>query len=460
MPSDTGKSSYEEIAPTPPMGWNSFDAYDCRINETDFRATVDYMAEYLKPYGYEYVVLDYVWWHPEPGNWNTPRRWGHPNIRYTADGALLHPEYTTMDEFGRLLPAVERFPSSAGGAGFKPLADYVHSKGLKFGIHIMRGIHRGAVYDDTPIKYTEYTARQIGETWDTCSWCNQMYGVDHTKPGAQEYYNSIFELYAQWGVDYIKADDVLAPVYHRGEVELIRNAIENSGRPMVLSLSPGEAPLSDAKHITENAHLWRISGDLWDEWEDIEHNFGLLQAWSSHLGPGSWPDADMIPVGKISLNDRPHGPERSTMLSWNEQITLMTLWSMARSPLMIGADLLTLDDSTKWLLTNEEVLYVNQHSIDNRQVVRRERRTGSSEPKDHYAIWSATDPENNDKFIGLFNLLDEESEVCFNMEWEMLRGTYNVRDLWQKTDVGTAEGTLCITLGPHAAALYRLKPKR
>ena len=439
------------------MGWNSFDAYDCRINETEFKAITDYMAENLKPFGYEYVVLDYIWWHPEPGNWNTPRRKGHPNIRYTADGALLHPEYTTMDEFGRLLPAVERFPSSAGGAGFKPLADYVHSKGLKFGIHIMRGIHRVAFQADTPIKNSEYTARQIGEPWDTCNWCNQMYGVDHTKTGAQEYYNSIFELYAKWGVDYIKADDVLAPVYHRGEVELIRNAIENSGRSMVLSLSPGEAPLSDAKHLAENAHLWRISGDLWDEWEDIERNFDLLQSWSSHLAPGSWPDADMIPVGKISLNNRPHGPERKTMLSWNEQITLMTLWSMARSPLMIGADLLTMDDSTKWLLTNEEVLYVNQQSTANRQVIRRKSKgEGSAEPQFHYAVWSATDPENNDKFIGLFNLLDKESEVCFNMEWEMLRGVYNVRDLWQKKEIGTTEGSLCTKLGPHGTVLYRL----
>lgn len=455
--SKTTNADWSEIAPTPPMGWNSFDAYGCRINEEEFKAIVDYMAEHLKPSGYQYAVIDYIWWHPEPGNWDTPRRKGHPNIRYTSDGALLYPEYTTMDEFGRLLPAEERFPSSADGAGFKPLADYVHSKGLKFGIHIMRGIHRGAFHDDLPIKNCEYTAREIGEPWDTCSWCNQMYGVDPTKPGAQEYYNSIFELYAMWGVDYIKADDILAPVYHRGEVELIRNAIDNCGRPMVLSLSPGEAPLSDAKHISESANLWRISADLWDEWEDIERNFDLLQGWASYIGAGSWPDADMIPVGRISLNDRPHGPERQSMLTWNEQITLMTLWSMARSPLMIGADLLSMDDSTKMLLTNEEVLYVNQHSCDNRQVIRRAGKSKvPGELNTHFVAWSATDPENNDKFIGLFNLLDEESEVCFEMEWEMLRGVYGVRDLWQKKEIGNTEGVLCATIGAHGAVLYRL----
>lgn len=449
--------TYSEMAPVPPMGWNSFDAYDCRINEKQFRAIVDYMAEYLKPAGYEYAVIDYIWWHPEPGNWETPRRKGHPNIRYNPDGSPLHREYTTMDEYGRLMPALERFPSAADGAGFRPLADYVHRKGMKFGIHIMRGIHRVAVHEDAPIKGTGFTAAQIGEPWDTCNWCNHMMGVDPTKPGAQEYYNSLFELYASWGVDYIKADDVLRPVYHRQETELIRNAIEHAGRPMVLSLSPGEAPLSGARHLKENAHMWRVSADLWDEWEDIEHNFELLEEWSSHIGPGNWPDADMIPVGRISLDDRPHGPERMTMLTWNEQVTLMTLWCIARSPLMVGADLLTLPDSTLKLLTNTEVLYVNQHSTDNRQVIRQDRTTDDPDnPGSHFAAWVATDPENGDRFVALFNLLDRESRVCFNMEWEMLRGEYRVRDLWEQEDAGTVEGNLCATLGAHGAALYRL----
>jgi alpha-galactosidase len=332
----------------------------------------------------------------------------------------------------------------------------VHDRGLKFGIHIMRGIHRAAVYYNTPIKGTSYTAGQIGEPWDTCDWCNHMFGVDPTQPGAQEYYNSLFELYAEWGVDYIKADDVLRPVYHRGETELIRNAIEHCGRPMVLSLSPGEAPLSDARHLSKNAHMWRISADLWDEWEDIEHNFELLEEWSSWTGPGNWPDADMIPVGRISLDGRPHGPERMTMLTWNEQGTLMSLWCMARSPLMIGADLVTLPDSTLELLSNDEVLYVNQRSIQNRQVLRLDWRKVRHGDRKYYAVWTAEDPENGDRFVGLFNLLDEESEVCFDLEWEMLRGKYLARDLWQKKDIGTVEGKLCTPLGAHGAAIYRL----
>ena len=440
-----------EVALKPPMGWNSFDAYDCRINEEEFKATVDFIAEHLKPYGWEYVVIDYVWWHPEPGNWDTPRRFGHPNIRYKEDGAPLFPEYTRMDEFGRLIPAVERFPSSADGKGFRPLADYVHSKGLKFGIHIMRGIHRVAWYNDLPIKGTEFTARTITEPLDTCPWLNHMYGVDHTKSGAQEYYNSLFELYAEWGVDFIKADDMMVPPYHGGEIEMMRNAIDHAGRSMVLSLSCGESPLSRARHLAANANMWRISADFWDDWEHLRHNFDLLNQWSSYIEPGTWPDADMLPIGRLSLNNRPHGPERLTRFTWDEQITLMSLWCIARSPLMIGADLLSSPDSTLLLLTNKEVLAVNQHSTNNRQV--EQMRRGEN----NLYIWLADCSLSNDKYIALFNVLDDERQICYNLNWDLeTDAVWNIRDLWAQEDIGQVQGTLCASLPAHGAVLYKL----
>lgn len=457
--SDVSRESSNEsdpiIARTPPMGWNSFDAYDCRINEEEYRAIVDFMAENLLQHGWEYAVIDYIWWHPEPGNWDTPRRFGHPNIRFKPDGSPLHPEYTYMDEYGRLLPAPERFPSSADGKGFKPLADYVHSKGMKFGIHIMRGIHRVAWSEDTPVKSTSFTAKDIAEPADTCPWCNHMFGVDPTQPGAQEYYNSLFELYAEWGVDFVKADDMMVPPYHKGEIEMMHKAIENCGRPIVLSLSCGEAPLSRAEHLKSNSNMWRISADFWDRWSDLEHNFDLLNQWSSHIGPGHWPDADMLPLGNISLNNRPHGPERYTLFTWNEQITLMTLWSIARSPLMIGADLLSVNDSTMMLLTNNEVLAVNQRSNNNRQIFKGISRDSNGMPVYH-AVWAAEDEESGDPIIALFNLGEVTSDVCFNLEWEYLRGEWKVRDLWEKKNIGTAEDRLCAEIGPHGAVLYRL----
>jgi hypothetical protein len=415
-------------------------------NEEQFLAIVDYMSENLLEYGWEYAVIDYIWWHPEPGNWDTPRRKGHPNLRYKSPGEPLFPEYTTLDEFGRLIPSVERFPSSAGGKGFKPIADYVHGKGMKFGIHIMRGVHRYAAFQDLPIKGTEYTMKQIAEPWDTCGWCNHMWGVDPTQPGAQEYYNSLFEMYAEWGVDFIKADDTMFPPYHEGEIEMMRKAIENCGRPIVLSLSCGEAPLGMAEHLKANANMWRISADFWDDWESLEHNFDLLNAWSSHAAPGAWPDADMIPIGKLSLDDRPHGPERMTNFTKPEQYTLLTLWSISRSPLMLGNDMLSMDDFTFELISNPEVLSVNQQSSDNRQIV---QRNGS-------CVWIATEPESGDKYIALFNMKEQESEVVFDMELDYLRGTYAVRDLWKREDIGTASRYLKATLPPHGAALYRL----
>lgn len=438
--------SGEIVAQTPPMGWNSFDAYDCRINETEFLAIVDYMSENLLEYGWEYAVIDYIWWHPEPGNWDTPRRKGHPNIRYKSPGEPLHPEYINLDEYGRLVPSVERFPSSADGKGFKVIADYVHEKGMKFGIHIMRGVHRSAAFQDLPILGTEYTMKDIAEPWDTCGWCNHMWGVDPTKPGAQEYYNSLFKMYAEWGVDFIKADDTMFPPYHKGEIEMMRKAIDNCGRPIVLSLSCGEAPLGMADHLKANANMWRISADFWDNWKSLEHNFDLLNAWSSHAGPGAWPDADMLPIGKLSLDDRPHGPERMTNFTKPEQYTLLTLWSISRSPLMLGNDMLSMDDFTLQLITNPEVLNVNQKSSDNRQIV---QRNGS-------CVWIATEPDSGDKYVAIFNMKENEAEVVFDLELDYLRGSYNVRDLWAQKDIGTTKKYLKSKLPPHGAGLYRL----
>ncbi len=438
----------ELVAQVPPMGWNSFDAYDCRINEEQYRGVVDFMAEELREYGWEYAVIDYIWWHPEPGNWDTPRRKGHPNLRYKSPGEPLYPEYTNLDEYGRLVPSTERFPSAADEKGFKPLADYVHSKGMKFGIHIMRGVHRYAVFQDLPIKGCEYSMKDIAEPWDTCGWCNHMWGVDPSKPGAQEYYNSLFELYASWGVDFIKADDTMFPPYHKGEIELMRKAIEHCGRPIVLSLSPGEAPLGEADHLIENANMWRISADFWDSWEDLEHSFDLLNAWSAHMKPGAWPDADMIPIGKLSLDDRPHGLERTTSFTKAEQYSLMTLWSIARSPLMLGNDMLDVDAFTMELITNPEVLEVNQHTEDNRQVF---SQNGTR-------IWMAKDPTSEDVVLALFNLGDSESKVEFELELVGLRGEYKVRDLWARSDMGNVTKSILGDLPAHGSVLYRLSP--
>ena len=446
----TCQSNATYVAPTPPMGWNSFDAYDCRINEKEFLSIVDYMAENLLEYGWEYAVIDYAWFNDNPGQWGNPnQRYGHPNIRLDENGVPL--DTLCMDEYSRLLPSELRFPSAKNGVGFKAISDYVHSKGMKFGIHIMRGIPRQAYFSKTAIKGAEgVTAYDIAEPLDTCRWQNNLFGVNYDKKGAQEYYNSIFELYAQWNVDFIKADDMMYPPYHKEEIEMMHNAIKHSGRPMVLSLSCGEAPLSRAEHLKEHATMWRVSADFWDRWKDLHHAFDLAEEWSSHIGPDNWPDGDMIPFGKLALDNRPVGKERMSNFTEAECRTLMTLFSMARSPLMIGADLLSTPKKViKTYFQNKELIAINQTSCDNRQVYKR---------NGEYAIWVAADPNSDARYAAIFNLSDNKREVTFDLELEHLRDEYSIYDIWAKKESGNVKGQISRELEAHDCALFKLTP--
>ena len=250
-PTEQG-SAFLQWAQKPPMGWNSWDCFATTVTEAQTKAHADYMAEHLKRYGWEYVVVDIQWYEPEAKSFNYRK------------GAKL-----VMDEWGRLWPATNRFPSAASNVGFKALADYVHGKGLKFGVHLLRGIPRQAVEQNTPIKGTSHHAADIADKTSICPWNTDMYGVDMSKPGAQEYYNSVFRLFAEWGVDFVKVDDISRPVSSSAEIEAIRKAIDRTGRPMVLSLSPGETPLAEGEHVSQHANMWRISDDFWDKWPRI-----------------------------------------------------------------------------------------------------------------------------------------------------------------------------------------------
>ncbi|HYH04338.1 MAG TPA: glycoside hydrolase family 27 protein, partial [Bacillota bacterium] len=328
------------VAMTPPMGWNSWDCYGASVTEAEVRANAQYMAEKLKSFGWEYVVVDIQWYEPE------------------AKSSLYRPFVPLdMDQYSRLVPAVNRFPSAAGGAGFKPLADYIHQLGLKFGIHILRGIPRQAVHANTTILGTEVRARAIAHPNSICLWNTDMYGVDPAREGAQQYYESLFQLYAGWGVDYVKVDDIAAPTYWGAEIELIRNAIDWCGREMVLSLSPGPAPLEQAAHLQQHANLWRMTNDLWDNWDQLFQMFERCHRWSPYVEPGHWPDADMLPLGHIAIRSDEQGRgDRWTRLTPEEQLTMLTLWMIFRSPLMLGGELRDNDQWTLDLLTNHEVL--------------------------------------------------------------------------------------------------------
>ena len=361
-------------AVTPPMGWNSWDAFGTTITEAQVREQADFMAAQLLPHGWRILTVDIQWYEP-----------GASGHSYRTDAPLA------MDEWGRLLPAPNRFPSAAGGAGFRPLADYVHAKGLQFGIHLMRGVPRLAVARKLPVKGTAVSAADIADRASLCPWNPDMYGVDMAKPGAQAYYDSVFELIASWGVDFVKVDDISRPYHeHEREIEAIRRAIDLTGRPIVLSLSPGETALTAADHVKRHANMWRISDDFWDAWPALLEQFGRLARWSPHRGPGHWPDADMLPLGVLDLG------RRSSRFTPDEQRTLMTLWSIARSPLIHGGDMTKTDADTLRLLTNDDVIAVDQHSDGNRPVFDR----------DGLVAWTANAPGSPDRYLALFNTRD------------------------------------------------------
>ncbi len=371
------KKEFHNWALTPPMGWNSWDCFGPSVIESEVKANADYMAANLKQYGWEYVVVDIRWYvdNQTTGYYNP---FGSSTFIY--------------DEWGRYLPSPTRFPSSVNGAGFKPLADYVHGLGLKFGIHIMRGVPKVAVTNKLPIKGSNNkNASEIYSTALQCTWLQDNWTVDASKEGAQEYYNSILDLYASWGVDFIKVDDLSRP-YHKAEIEMLRKAIDQTGRKILLSMSPGATPLDQHQSAKDNANMWRTVDDFWDNWSQLNYQFGVSSNWAKYIAPGAWPDADMLPLGHISIRGE-RGADRYTNFTKDEQYTLMTLWTIFKSPLMFGGHMPDNNAFTDSLLTNEKVLYMHKHSVDNQE----------SSNQNDLITWTANDPYNGDKYLAVFN---------------------------------------------------------
>lgn len=423
-------SKHHHYAATPPMGWNSWDCYGASVREDEVRGNAAYMAEHLRDYGWEYVIVDIQWYEP-----------GANSSQYRPFVPL------EMDEYSRLQPAANRFPSAANGQGFKPLADYVHSLGLKFGIHMMRGIPRQAVHADTSLLGTNITARQIAHPNSICPWNTDMYGVDASKDGAQQYYNSLFDLYASWGVDFVKVDDIAASrIYgiHLDEIKLIHHAIEQCGRPMVLSLSPGPAPLEHAGALAEHANMWRMTDDYWDLWHLLYEMFERCEKWAPHARDGAWPDCDMLPLGHLGIRSVDGGgSDRWTRFTRDEQVTMMSLWAIFRSPLMFGGEMRDNDEWTLSLLTNEEVLSLHRNGRGARQLYREQDRIA----------WTA---QGDDAlYVALFNASDQEDTVAVTLAQLGLADAPLVRNLWTQENLGSLK-ELSFSLPPHGSLLLKL----
>jgi hypothetical protein len=424
-----------QLAPTPPMGWNSWDSFGTTIQEDDFKANASWLAEHLKSYGWQYAVVDMEWFVTNP----------------TAEGNSRNSQFS-MDENGRYIPAPNRFASSTNGAGFKPLADHTHALGLKFGIHMLAGIPKQAVQSNLPIAESPYHAAAAADTSATCSWNPDNYGLNPANPAAQAYYDSIAQLYASWGVDLIKADCIASGPYKDDEIRMLSLALRKTGRPIVLSLSPGPAPIEKLGEMRKYAQMWRISSDVWDMWhstvaypQGLGDQFPRVAKWAGLAEPGHWPDADMLPLGNLSPAPG-WGKPRQTALTHDEQRTLLTLWCMFRSPLMMGGNLPSSDAWTTSLLTNREVIEIDQHSSGNRPVI----------STDGTVVWLARAAVENTYYIAVFNL--ENASETVRYQWKDLGldgATYQLRDLWEQKDLGPANAVTA-TLPAHGTALYRI----
>ena len=421
------------FAKTPPMGWNSYDYYDTAVTEADVKANAEYMANNLKQYGYEYVIIDIEWYSNAAGT----RRDTYQYIPF---------EDFEIDGFSRLQPSPKRFPSSANGRGFKPLADYIHSLGLKFGIHIMRGIPRCAAHRHMKVLGTDALADEVADPFSICGWNPDMYGVRHNEAG-QAYYDSIISMYAEWGVDFIKCDDIcdswMYPTKRFSgweETRMLRKAIDKCGRNIVLSLSPGPAHVDMAYHYTQNANMWRITDDFWDNWALLKNMFWRCEQWQDHVREGNWPDCDMLPVGKLGKG---HGNEWYSNFTYDELKTMLTLWCIFRSPLMIGTDLPQLDEKTLKILTNSDILEMltDGHGIQLRR-------------NDSEAVW-VSEGENCQR-LALFNLSDEERQISVKTdELSSNIDLSTVKELWQEKTPEIVEEHICEKIPPHGVRIYR-----
>ena len=427
-----------QLALTPPMGWNSYDAYGDSVVESEVLAKAEWLKKHLQPYGWDTVIVDFRWYDT------------------LADGQRVQdPEGVQIDSFGRCVPATNRFPSAINGAGFGPLAAKIHALGLKFGIHIMRGIPRRAVDQNLPIDGSNFTAAQAVRSPDeinrTCVWNRDMYGVAGDSPAGRAWYASVARQYAAWGVDYIKCDDIAnlqrGKLYDAGEITALADALRGSGRSIILSLSPGATPVDAGPHLVAHANLWRISGDFWDRWPALNENFDLFAAWYGDGGPGHWPDGDMIPFGHLCQRNCDVHPERWTRFTRDEQLTLMSLWALAPSPLMLGMNLLDNDDWTTALLSNPEVLALNQDAAGHSA-----RRRFGSEPNSE--VW-VKQLSNGVWAAGFFNRTDKP--VSVNFPWQNLgfNSPPAVRDLWLRRDLGW-QTVFTATIPPHGCYLLQL----
>uniref|UniRef100_A0ACD5ZJN7 Uncharacterized protein n=1 Tax=Avena sativa TaxID=4498 RepID=A0ACD5ZJN7_AVESA len=424
-----GAEDGQLITMLPPRGWNSYDSFSWTIDEAAFLHNAQIMADKLLPHGYQYAVIDFLWY------------------RKVANGSGKDSYgFDSIDQWGRPFPDPERFPSSRGGKGFKPIADKVHAMGLKFGIHLMNGISTQSVNASTPIldistgkAYVEdgrqWTTSDIGLTNRTCAWMTNGFMSVNTDMGAgRAFLRSLYRQYADWGVDFVKVDCIFGTDYSPKEIVAVSEVLKKLERPVVLSISPGtKATPALAHKITRHVDMYRITGDDWDSWKDVLPHFDVARSFAAANKIGatglrgrSWPDLDMLPFGRLTDAGVNEGPHRSTNLTFEEQRTQMLLWSMAKSPLMYGGDLRHLNDDTFNLITHPTLLKINHHTKSNMEFgyIHSERTS-----KPNYQLSYPVDLTNNDGMVlGLGTCNDESASGWHSSSKDHICRNYEIQN--------------------------------
>ncbi|MGR3874806.1 alpha-galactosidase D [Streptomyces graminifolii] len=424
------------VAAKPFMGWSSWSMQSSKypglnpdgdysyLTEANVTKQTDALASKLKKYGYNYVNIDAGWW---------------------RDNAWA-PEY---DQYGRQKADPKRFPS-----GMKAVADRIHSKGLKAGIYLPAGLEKEAYNDGrTPIWNAAgcTTADIVYSDLRTTNGWDSSYKLDFSRPCTQKYIDSQAQLIADWGYDFLKLDGVGPGSGKSGDqydnvadVAAWNKAITAAGRPIHLELS-WSLDYGHAADWKKYSNGWRIDTDVecycntLVSWENsVDDRWDDTPAWTGQAGPGGWNDLDSLDVGNAAMDG----------LTKAERQSYATLWAVAKSPLFSGDDLTRLDDYGLSLLTNREVIGVDQSDAPPARPVT---------PSDPQQVWAAKNP-NGTYTVALFNLADAPAAVSANWTTLGFTGKAAVRDLWNHEDLGTYTNKVTEALPAHGSRLFTVTP--
>lgn len=409
----------DKIALTPPMGWSSWNCWGDAVSQEKVLSSARAMVgKGLRDHGWTYINIDDGWQGPRGGPLNAIQ----PN---------------------------RKFPN------MKALADDIHALGLKFGIYSSpwRGTYAGYIGGSSDSADGTYAWVQAGEVNEDFRLNKDPKGPD-AKPhwvnwtfGQHSFAAQDARQWADWGVDYLKYDWFPNDVAH---VEEMTNALRSTGRDIVYSLS-NTGIYDSAADYMRLAQLWRTTGDIVDTWESVSRNGFSQDRWAAFTGPGHWSDPDMLVLGHVGWGPHLH----PTRLTPDEQYSHMSLWCLLSAPLLIGCDVSQMDDFTLSLLTNDEVLAINQDALG---------KQATQVSNDQGKVVYAKTLEDGSFAVGLFNR--GESATRVGVKWgpwgtlptARVGMTYRVRDLWRQQDLGEYKDSFEAEVAPHGVVLIRLIP--